>query len=295
MRAQDRRRNLVRQTLWSGLVVVLVSIDPVKAFPSLKPCYLSAYTNDGRQATIRYSRMPGIFEGEEILSMETLEPSSDLESPSPSSLRKSPGSFVSLLQEDETFEDQALAVPGGANPVDSIELFQENDQDARSKTIMFGLLWITACLSALDRVAMSVALVPMSAEFGYTDTIKGSISSLLSVGYGLFIIPAGLLVGGLSPRLVMMSGIALWSMATLATPHAAGWVAGMAPLLLARACVGAGESIVLPTTQRLLSVWASPQEKSRGRYLQSESSVRDGSMCVASPLPRIFHSTCFRL
>jgi hypothetical protein len=162
-----------------------------------------------------------------------------------------------------TSEDQVLLTEGADQ-----QTFQLNDSDTRTKYIMLGLLWITACLSALDRVAMSVALVPMSAELGYTDTIKGSISSLLSIGYGLFILPVGLLVGIISPRIVMIFGIALWSVATFATPIAAGIVlAGMTPLLLARACVGAGESIVLPTTQRFLAVWTAPDEKSRGKAL----------------------------
>ena len=132
------------------------------------------------------------------------------------------------------------------------------------KSIVFGLLWITACLSALDRIAMSVALVPMAEEFMYTDTMKGSISSLLSVGYGLTILPAGLVVAAVSPRLCIMVGIAVWSLATMATPVVAASITDVLwPLLLARALVGAGESIVLPTTQRFLTVWALPEEKSR--------------------------------
>jgi hypothetical protein len=38
---------------------------------------------------------------------------------------------------------------------------------------------------------MSVAIVPMSAEFGYSDTTKGLIASAFSWGYMTFMIPAG--------------------------------------------------------------------------------------------------------
>jgi len=135
------------------------------------------------------------------------------------------------------------------------------------KLVMLGLLWFIACLSALDRVAMSVALLPMSAEFDFSDSVKGSISSLFSVGYGLAILPAGLLVADLSPRLVMAAGLAAWSVATIATPFAAAGVDGdagscMVALLAARALVGAGESVILPTLQRLLSAWTTAEEKS---------------------------------
>jgi ACS family sodium-dependent inorganic phosphate cotransporter len=136
----------------------------------------------------------------------------------------------------------------------------------RETWLMMGLLWIVALLSALDRVAMSVALVPMSDEFGFSDTVKGSISSLFSVGYGLMILPAGLLVANLSPRAVMGVGMAVWSLATLLTPPSAELLLRgaefMAPLLLVRAYVGAGESLVIPTIQRLLAVWTTADRKS---------------------------------
>jgi MFS transporter, ACS family, solute carrier family 17 (sodium-dependent inorganic phosphate cotransporter), other len=38
---------------------------------------------------------------------------------------------------------------------------------------------------------MSVAIVPMSQQFGYSDTTKGLIASAFSWGYMVFMIPAG--------------------------------------------------------------------------------------------------------
>ncbi|GAX10422.1 MFS transporter, ACS family, solute carrier family 17 (sodium-dependent inorganic phosphate cotransporter), other [Fistulifera solaris] len=129
---------------------------------------------------------------------------------------------------------------------------------------MLGLLWLTACLSAIDRIAMSVAIIPMAEEFQFTDTTKGSISSLLSFGYALVILPAGFLAGQWSPRLLMASGIALWSLATIATPLTiVSAASSIGPLLIARMLVGAGESILLPTSTRLLNEWTSVNEKSR--------------------------------
>lgn len=136
---------------------------------------------------------------------------------------------------------------------------------AVQKNQMLALLWLIACVSALDRVAMSIALLPMSTEFGLTDTIKGSLSSYFSLGYGLGILPAGLLISKCSPKVVMSGGLALWSLATLATPLAA--TTGMSftdfplHLLLVRAAVGLGESVILPAVQRLLSQWTTVEEK----------------------------------
>jgi len=129
-----------------------------------------------------------------------------------------------------------------------------------AKTMMI-LIFIVGSLCSLDRVAMSVALVPMSQEMAISDTVKGSISSFFSVGYGLGILPAGLLLSKLSPRMIMAVGICLWSAGTIMTPYSVG-TGNMSLLLGARTLVGASESVVIPSVQRLLSNWIAPEKKS---------------------------------
>lgn len=143
------------------------------------------------------------------------------------------------------------------------------------------LLWFIALLSSLDRVAMSVAILPLSQEYHLTDSIKGQIASLFSVGYGLGIIPAGLFAAVASPRILMACGISLWSLATLLTPIAASYItsqplsmndsilttsvivtSSVLPLLAVRAIMGSAESVVLPTTQKLLANWIPADKKS---------------------------------
>ena len=195
-----------------------------------------------------------------VLEAETVSKDSKAKSPA---LQKQIISLSKVFEKDGQ-EDQAIYMKEN----DESSVANLSDEDGRRKYIVLGLLWMTACLAALDRVAMSIALVPMSAEFDFSSTVKGSISSVFSLGYGLFILPAGLLVANLSPRLVMVFGVALWSIATIFTPTTAGFMvaAGMIPLFIARACVGAGESILIPASQRFLLAWTSPEEKSRGEF-----------------------------
>ncbi len=147
---------------------------------------------------------------------------------------------------------------------------------------ILALCWFVALLSALDRVAMSVAILPLASEYHLSDTVKGEISSIFSLGYGLCIVPMGLLVSSVSPRLLMASGVALWSLATLGTPIAASLimmsenvvatgeagatlayvVENTAPLLAMRAVMGGAESVVLPTIQRILANWVPAARKS---------------------------------
>lgn len=189
---------------------------------------------------------------------------------SPVSSRQQPPLFSAKLE-----TKPEVALPGTAldslvengNPpelllADSAWKNEADEETERMKKTMLFLCFGVALLSALDRVAMSVAMLPLSAEFGYSDTMKGSVSSLFSVGYGLGIVPAGIVVATASPRFVMACGIAVWSFATIATPYAAAYHS-MAPLLVARASVGAAESVVLPTLQTLLCSWTSKEEKSR--------------------------------
>ena len=143
---------------------------------------------------------------------------------------------------------------------------------------ILALCFLVTVLSALDRVAMSVAILPMASEFHYTETTKGSIGSAISYGYALAILPIGLALSVVSPRALMLGGVGLWSLGTLCTPlmaglgndaSAVGDAAAAAtpttmvllPLLLTRAAIGAAEAVVLPTMQRLLANWIPPEKK----------------------------------
>jgi len=200
----------------------------------------------------------------------------------PSASQKAPTNSILDQQEQDSSRADSSKEDSTTMPVVSTEKLTENtmlslqqreeidnnEQQERETYIVLGLLWTIAAISALDRVAMSVALLPMSAELDLSNTLKGSISSFFSVGYGIGILPAGLILSTLSPRLVMAFGVAVWSIATIVTPGSAELVAvgAVAPLFLVRALVGAGESFVIPTVQRLLAVWTQPDQKSLGAF-----------------------------
>lgn len=155
---------------------------------------------------------------------------------------------VSILRDDD----------GGGDD----NLLQTSSIDSEFYPIL-ALCFCVTLLSALDRVAMSIAILPMSSEFHYTETIKGQISSAVSYGYGAAILPIGLAVSVMSSRLLMMVGVFLWSLATLFTPFMADLSSSgsiLLPMLSIRAVMGAAEAVVLPTMQRILANWV-PKEK----------------------------------
>eukprot|EP00978_Attheya_sp_CCMP212_P018340 scaffold50046_cov46-Attheya_sp.AAC.1 len=196
----------------------------------------------------------------------------------------------------------------------SLETETETEAKAEADYLpMLALCFCVAFLSALDRVAMSVAILPMSQEFHFTETLKGQISSVFSVGYGVGIIPCGLLIAAASPRAVMGVGVALWSVATLGTPIMAGLcilketiiqtlppedggtfvdvvpiavlVENIGPLLAIRAVMGAAESVVLPAIQRIMAAWVPPSKKSLAVALIF-TGFQVGTVCayLASPI-----------
>lgn len=108
---------------------------------------------------------------------------------------------------------------------------------------------------------MSVCIVPLSADYGYTETVKGSISSIFSIGYTIALLPLAIAQTIASPKYIMAAGVGTWSVLTVLTPAAASL--GVPYLLAARAGVGAAEAVTVPTIQTFVSRWVPKQQRSR--------------------------------
>ena len=126
---------------------------------------------------------------------------------------------------------------------------------------MLGLVCAIAMISSLDRVMMSVAILPMSVEMMYSDTTKGLIAAAFTTGYFLFFVPAGVVAATYSPSITLTVGLIVWSIAQAATPTAA--YLGLAPLLACRAVMGVGESCTFPSIQAIAARWVPPEYRSR--------------------------------
>jgi len=127
--------------------------------------------------------------------------------------------------------------------------------------VVLGLCCAIATISSLDRVMMSVAILPMSAELLYSDTTKGLIAAAFTTGYFLFFVPAGVVAATFSPSATLSVGLVIWSLAQVATPTAA--YLGLAPLLACRAVMGVGESCTFPSIQAIAARWVPEQYRSR--------------------------------
>ena len=82
-------------------------------------------------------------------------------------------------------------------------------------------LFVAFVLCNLDKVNMSVAIVPMAESFGWTATQKGLVSSAFFWGYSFTQIPGGWLASKYGGKAVLFYGVMLWSLGTLIAPWCA--------------------------------------------------------------------------
>jgi MFS transporter, ACS family, glucarate transporter len=122
---------------------------------------------------------------------------------------------------------------------------------------LIGLTFALSMLLYVDRVAISTARAPITAELGLSDTQFGWVLSAFALGYALFQTPGGLIADRYGARLALASVVSLWSVFTALTGLARGYV----QMLLYRFLFGAGEAGAYPTCARAFYNWLPVDER----------------------------------
>jgi ACS family sodium-dependent inorganic phosphate cotransporter len=116
-------------------------------------------------------------------------------------------------------------------------------------------------LSYADRVNMSVASIPMQAEFGWNETTKGLVMGSVFLGY----LSSQLLGGWIVNRIgaARMVGLAVlgFSLLTLVTPAAASF--SFTALIITRVALGIAEGFAVPATYAFMGRWMPQNERAR--------------------------------
>ena len=126
---------------------------------------------------------------------------------------------------------------------------------------LVALSCIAIFICYLDRINISVAIIPMSEELGWTPDKQGLALSSFFVGYLLTQILGGGLADKYGGKAVLAVGVLVWSVATMFTPPAAA--AGFAILISIRIAMGLGEGVAFPTIYSLYGRWLPRNENSR--------------------------------
>lgn len=107
---------------------------------------------------------------------------------------------------------------------------------------------------------MSVAIIPMAKQFGWSATISGIVQSAFYYGYTLFQLPSGFLNTRFSGAKVLPVGVGVWSTATAMAPLLGSTITG---LCATRAVVGIGEAVAPAASTDMVASIFPVYERSR--------------------------------
>ena len=126
---------------------------------------------------------------------------------------------------------------------------------------VIALTFAAVFICYIDRVVISLAIIPMSEGTGWSETQRGFILSSFYIGYILTQILGGLLSDRIGAKIVLGTGLIVWSVFTFITPWA--FYGGMAALIIARIGMGLGEGITFPAWHSLYARWVPFNERAR--------------------------------
>lgn len=130
----------------------------------------------------------------------------------------------------------------------------------RRHTVLL-LCFLSTFICYIDRVNISVAIIPMAEEFGWSDTERGLILSSFFAGYLVTQVLGGWLAQKLGGKAVLGFGVLWWSAFTIITPLSA--FTSFPVLIAARIAMGMGEGVAFPSVYHMFGRWVPAGERSR--------------------------------
>lgn len=136
----------------------------------------------------------------------------------------------------------------------------KDDASGSSRLQVLLSLSLAFVICNMDKVNMSVAIIPMSQQLAWSGTMSGVVQSSFFWGYALSQLPGGWLAQRFTGKKVLRAGVLIWSLATAAVPAAAGY---MPALLFTRFLVGLGEGVSPPAATDVIARTVPRSERSR--------------------------------
>ena len=146
------------------------------------------------------------------------------------------------------------------------------------------LCFLSTFICYIDRVNISVAIIPMAEQFGWSDTQRGLVLSSFFIGYLVTQVLGGWLAARLGGKAVLGFGVLWWSLFTLLTPLSA--MASFPILIATRIAMGLGEGVAFPATYNLLGRWVPLRERSRAAAFNL-SAIPLGTLFAVTATPFI--------
>ena len=129
----------------------------------------------------------------------------------------------------------------------------------RFNLVFYSTLAVIICY--IDRVNISVAIIPMQEQFEWSESQVGWIFSSFYLGYMLTMALGGYLSDKFGGKRVLGWGVVAWSIFTILTPIAAH--NGFFTLFFIRILMGVGEGVTFPAWHSLYARWIPFNERTR--------------------------------
>ena len=129
----------------------------------------------------------------------------------------------------------------------------------RFKVVFLSFLAVFICY--IDRVNISVAIIPMQQQFGWSELQVGLILGSFYIGYMITMTVGGYLADKYGGKKVLGYGLIIWSLLTIVTPFFA--YAGIWWLIFVRILMGLGEGITFPSWHSIYARWIPFKERTR--------------------------------
>lgn len=160
---------------------------------------------------------------------------------------------------------------------------------------LVGLLTLAAVIAYMDRLILSVLFVPLSHSLSLSDTQMSVLQGgSFAVIYAMAGLPLGMIADRFNRRNIIIGGVLLWSVATIAS----GFAATFTQLLLARFVIGVGEAALFPAANSMIGDGVSLQRRGlalslfvMGQMLGGGAAVTVGGILLDLATHHAFDST----
>ena len=129
----------------------------------------------------------------------------------------------------------------------------------RFKVIFLSYIAVFICY--IDRVNISVAIIPMQEQFGWSELQVGIVLGTFYVGYMISMTLGGYLADKYGGKKVLGYALIIWSLFTIVTPFFA--YSGLWWLIFIRILLGLGEGVTFPAWHSIYARWIPFNERTR--------------------------------
>ena len=129
----------------------------------------------------------------------------------------------------------------------------------RFKVVLLSFLAVFICY--IDRVNISVAIIPMQEQFGWSESQVGLLLGSFYFGYMITMILGGYLADKYGGKKVLGYALLIWSLFTIITPFFA--YQGLWWLILIRILMGLGEGVTFPSWHAIYARWIPFEDRTR--------------------------------